>query len=90
MGDLSQPFGVNIARGCQDPAIAEFVIDESIVTTSPVTHEVHGNTKAAGLTVYHVVPTLQAALKPSMPELTVSSSKAAKVADLRARRRYPP
>ncbi|MBD3648847.1 MAG: nitronate monooxygenase [Pseudomonadales bacterium] len=62
-----KPFGVNIAQAfVRDPAIAEFVIDQGIkfVTTSagsPTRHTTE--LKAAGLTVFHVVPTLRAALK---------------------------
>ena len=50
----------------KDPAIAEFVIEQGVkfVTTSAGSPTKYTATlKAAGLTVYHVVPTLQAALK---------------------------
>ena len=68
MKDLTdKPFGVNIAQAfVRDPNIAQFVIDQGVkfVTTSagsPTRHT--GDLKAAGLTVFHVVPTLKAALK---------------------------
>ena len=68
MRDLTdRPFGVNIAQAfVRDPGIAEFVIDQGVrfVTTSAGSPTKYtGVLKAAGLTVYHVVPTLQAALK---------------------------
>jgi enoyl-[acyl-carrier protein] reductase II len=62
-----KPFGVNIAMAfVRDPDIAQFVIDQGVrfVTTSagdPT--KLVGPLKAAGLTVFHVVPTLKAALK---------------------------
>ena len=66
MRDLTdEPFGVNIAQAfVKDPAIAEFVIEQGVrfVTTSAGSPTKYTATlKAAGLTVYHVVPTLQAA-----------------------------
>src|SRR3712207_6679362 len=68
MRDLTdKPFGVNIAQAfVRDPDIAQFVIDQGIkfVTTSagdPTKHTAH--LKSAGLTVFHVVPTLKGALK---------------------------
>jgi enoyl-[acyl-carrier protein] reductase II len=63
----SRPFGVNIAQAfVRDPDIVRFVIDEGVrfVTTSagdPTKHT--AALKAAGLTVFHVVPTLRGALK---------------------------
>lgn len=61
------PFGVNIAQAfVRDPAIAEFVIDQGVrfVTTSAGSPTKYTSIlKDAGLTVYHVVPTLSAALK---------------------------
>jgi enoyl-[acyl-carrier protein] reductase II len=68
MRDLTdRPFGVNIAQAfVRDPAIAEFVIDQGVkfVTTSAGSPTKYTSVlKAAGLTVYHVVPTLSAALK---------------------------
>ncbi|MFM7044991.1 MAG: NAD(P)H-dependent flavin oxidoreductase, partial [Ilumatobacteraceae bacterium] len=62
-----RPFGVNIAQAfVRDPSIAEFVIEQGVrfVTTSagdPTRYT--SQLKAAGLTVFHVVPTLAAALK---------------------------
>lgn len=62
-----KPFGVNIAQAfVRDPSIAEFVIDQGIefVTTSAGSPTKYTSTlKEAGLIVYHVVPTLHAALK---------------------------
>jgi enoyl-[acyl-carrier protein] reductase II len=68
MRDLTdRPFGVNIAQAfVRDPNIAEFVIDQGIhfVTTSAGSPTKYTSVlKGAGLTVYHVVPTLAAALK---------------------------
>jgi enoyl-[acyl-carrier protein] reductase II len=62
-----RPFGVNIAQAfVRDPAIVEFVVDQGVqfVTTSagdPTKYTTQ--LKAAGLTVFHVVPTLAAAMK---------------------------
>jgi enoyl-[acyl-carrier protein] reductase II len=68
MRDLTdKPFGVNIAQAfVRDPAIVEFVVEQNVrfVTTSagdPTKYT--AQLKAAGLTVFHVVPTLAAALK---------------------------
>lgn len=68
MHDLTdKPFGVNIAQAfVRDPSIADFVIGEGVkfVTTSagsPMKYT--APLKAAGLTVFHVVPTLKGALK---------------------------
>jgi enoyl-[acyl-carrier protein] reductase II len=68
MRDLTdKPFGVNIAQAfVRDPAIVDFVVDQDVrfVTTSagdPTKYT--AQLKAAGLTVFHVVPTLAAALK---------------------------
>ena len=68
MRDLTdRPFGVNIAQAfVRDPAIAEFVIEQGVkfVTTSAGSPTKYTSIlKAAGLTVYHVVPTLAAAIK---------------------------
>ena len=68
MHDLTdRPFGVNIAQAfVRDPAIAEFVIEQGVrfVTTSAGSPTKYTSVlKDAGLTVYHVVPTLAAALK---------------------------
>ena len=68
MRDLTdRPFGVNIAQAfVRDPSIADFVVDQGVqfVTTSagsPTRYT--AQLKAAGLTVFHVVPTLRAARK---------------------------
>ncbi len=62
-----KPFGVNIAQAfVRDPAIADFVIEQGVtfVTTSAGSPTKYTTQlKSAGLTVFHVVPTLQAALK---------------------------
>ena len=62
-----KPFGVNIAQAfVRDPNIAQFVIDEGVtfVTTSAGSPERYTEVlKAAGLTVFHVVPSLKAGLK---------------------------
>ena len=62
-----KPFGVNIAQAfIRDPGIIHFVIDQGVkfVTTSagdPMKYT--ATLKAAGLTVFHVVPNLQGALR---------------------------
>lgn len=68
MRDLTdRPFGVNVAQAfVRDPGIVQFVIDQGIrfVTTSagdPMKYT--GMLKAAGLTVFHVVPNLAGALR---------------------------
>ena len=62
-----KPFGVNIAQAfVRDPNIAQFVIDQGVtfVTTSAGSPTRYTDQlKSAGLTVFHVVPTLAAALK---------------------------
>ncbi len=62
-----KPFGVNIAQAfVRDPAIVDFVIDQGVrfVTTSAGNPERYTEQlKRAGLTVFHVVPSLSAALK---------------------------
>lgn len=68
MKDLTdKPWGVNIAQAfVKDPGIAQFVIDQGVrfVTTSAGSPTRYTEPlKAAGLTVFHVVPTLKAALK---------------------------
>ena len=68
MRDLTaKPFGVNIAQAfVRDPAIVRFVIDQGVkfVTTSAGNPERYtAELKEAGLTVFHVVPGLKAALK---------------------------
>lgn len=63
----THPFGVNIAQlFVRDEGIADFVVEQGVrfVTTSagdPTKYT--SRLKAAGLTVFHVVPTLAAALK---------------------------
>ena len=63
----TKPFGVNIAQAfVRDPSIAQFVIDQGVkfVTTSAGSPERYTKElKAGGLTVFHVVPSLKAALK---------------------------
>jgi enoyl-[acyl-carrier protein] reductase II len=68
MRDLTdKPFGVNIAQAfVRDPGIVDFVVDQGVkfVTTSagsPMKYT--AALKSAGLTVFHVVPTLKGALK---------------------------
>jgi enoyl-[acyl-carrier protein] reductase II len=68
MRDLTdKPFGVNIAQlFVRDPKIVDFVVAQGVrfVTTSagdPTKYT--AQLKGAGLTVFHVVPTLRAALK---------------------------
>lgn len=62
-----KPFGVNIAQAfVRDPGIVNFVIDQGVrfVTTSAGDPTRYcAELKAAGLTVFHVVPTLAGALK---------------------------
>ncbi|MFP6816745.1 MAG: nitronate monooxygenase [Pseudomonadales bacterium] len=62
-----RPFGVNIAQAfVRDPNIVQFVIDQGVkfVTTSAGSPERYTEQlKSAGLTVFHVVPSLKAALK---------------------------
>jgi enoyl-[acyl-carrier protein] reductase II len=63
----SKPFGVNIALAfVRDPGIVKFVVDQGVrfVTTSAGDPGKYcAELKAAGLTVFHVVPTLKGALK---------------------------
>ena len=68
MKDLTdRPFGVNIAQlFVRDPGIVDFVVEQGVrfVTTSAGDPRQYTATlKRAGLTVFHVVPTLAAALK---------------------------
>jgi enoyl-[acyl-carrier protein] reductase II len=68
MRDLTEkPFGVNIAQlFVRDPSIVEFVVDQGVrfVTTSAGDpNKYTAKLKGAGLTVFHVVPTLAAARK---------------------------
>ena len=95
MADLTdKPFGVNIAQAfVRDPDIVQFVVDQGVqfVTTSagnPTKYT--AQLKAAGLTVFHVVPTLvRRARKPSRRASTASSSKAERVAGSRTREMSP-
>src|ERR1700723_682696 len=63
----SKPFGVNIAQAfVRDPDIVSFVVDQGVkfVTTSAGDPNRYcAALKDAGLTVFHVVPSLAAALK---------------------------
>lgn len=63
----TRPFGVNIAQlFVRDPSIVDFVVEQGVrfVTTSAGDpRQYTAQLKAAGLTVFHVVPTLSAALK---------------------------
>ena len=68
MAALTQkPFGVNIAQlFVRDPSIVDFVVAQGVkfVTTSAGDPKQYtAQLKHAGLTVFHVVPTLSAALK---------------------------
>ncbi|WP_374572609.1 NAD(P)H-dependent flavin oxidoreductase [Phenylobacterium sp.] len=62
-----KPFGVNIAQAfVRDPDIVSFVVDQGVkfVTTSAGDPNKYcGQLKEAGLTVFHVVPSLHAALR---------------------------
>lgn len=62
-----KPFGVNIAQAfVRDPDIVQFVVDQGVkfVTTSAGDPNKYCEPlKKAGLTVFHVVPTLDGALK---------------------------
>ena len=68
MADLTdRPFGVNIAQAfVRDPSIVEFVVDQGVrfvITSAGDPRTYTTQLKDAGLTVFHVVPTLRAALK---------------------------
>jgi enoyl-[acyl-carrier protein] reductase II len=67
MKEHGLPFGVNIAQAfVRDPSIVEFVAGEGVkfVSTSAGSPTQYTKElKANGLTVYHVVPTLRAAMK---------------------------
>ena len=68
MADLTdRPFGVNIAQAfVRDPSIVEFVVDQGVrfvITAAGDPRTYTSQLKEAGLTVFHVVPTLRAALK---------------------------
>jgi enoyl-[acyl-carrier protein] reductase II len=66
-GLTDKPFGVNVAQAfVRDPDIVKFIIDQGVqfVSTSAGDPTKYcGQLKEAGLTVFHVVPTLAAALK---------------------------
>src|SRR3954452_21883397 len=68
MRDLTdKPFGVNIAQAfVRDPGIVDFVHDQGVRFVTTSAGEPHRFTDAlhdAGITVFHVVPNLRAALK---------------------------
>lgn len=66
-GLTKKPFGVNIAQAfVRDPDIVRFVVDQGVkfVTTSAGDPTRYTEAlKSAGLVVFHVIPTLKAALK---------------------------
>jgi enoyl-[acyl-carrier protein] reductase II len=63
----AKPFGVNVALAfVRDPKIVDFIIDQGVkfVTTSAGDpQKIVGPLKQAGLTVFHVVPSLKTALR---------------------------
>jgi len=63
----TKPFGVNVALAfVRDPGIVQFIIDQGVkfVTTSAGDpQKIVGPLKEAGLTVFHVVPSLKTALR---------------------------
>jgi enoyl-[acyl-carrier protein] reductase II len=63
----AKPFGVNVALAfVRDPKIVDFIIDQGVkfVTTSAGDpQKIVGQLKQAGLTVFHVVPSLKTALR---------------------------
>lgn len=68
MADLTdRPFGVNIAQAfVRDPSIVDFVVEQGVrfvITSAGDPRAYTSQLKEAGLTVFHVVPTLRAALK---------------------------
>ena len=68
MKDLTdKPFGVNIAQAfVRDPGIVDFVVDQGVKFVSTSAGDPNrycSDLKAAGLTVFHVVPSLDGALK---------------------------
>ena len=67
----SKPFGVNIAQAfVRDPDIVSFVVDQGVkfVTTSAGDPNRYCSAlKEAGLTVFHVVPSLATAASLSLP-----------------------
>jgi enoyl-[acyl-carrier protein] reductase II len=77
MRDLTdRPFGVNIAQlFVRDASIVDFVVDQGVrfVTTSAGDpNKYTAALKGAGLTVFHVVPTLAAPARRSTPASTAS------------------
>lgn len=62
-----KPFGVNIAQAfVRDPSIAQFVVDQGVTFVTISAGDPNKYTRVLkdnGLTVFHVVPTLAAALK---------------------------
>ena len=62
-----KPFGVNIAQAfVRDPGIVSFVVDQGVKfvsTSAGDPNKYCSQLKSAGLTVFHVVPSLQAALR---------------------------
>ncbi|CAB4344545.1 MAG: nitronate monooxygenase [Actinobacteria bacterium] len=68
MADLTdRPFGVNIAQAfVRDPSIVDFVVEQGVrfvITSAGDPGTYTSQLKNAGLTVFHVVPTLRAAQK---------------------------
>ncbi|MEM9133125.1 MAG: nitronate monooxygenase [Actinomycetota bacterium] len=68
MKDLTdKPFGVNVAQAfVRDPGIVDFVVDQGVTfvsTSAGDPTQYTAQLKEAGLTVYHVVPTLRGAMK---------------------------
>lgn len=68
MADLTdRPFGVNIAQAfVRDPSIVEFVVEQGVrfvITSAGDPRTYTTQLKDAGLTVFHVIPTLRAAQK---------------------------
>jgi enoyl-[acyl-carrier protein] reductase II len=68
MRDLTdKPFGVNIAQAfVRDPGIVDFVVDQGVKfvsTSAGDPNKYCAALKSAGLTVFHVVPSLDGALK---------------------------
>lgn len=68
MADLTdRPFGVNIAQAfVRDPSIVDFVVEQGVrfvITSAGDPGTYTSQLKNAGLTVFHVVPTLRAAKK---------------------------
>ena len=62
-----RPFGVNIAQAfVRDPSIVEFVVEQGVrfvITSAGDPRTYTTQLKDAGLTVFHVIPTLRAAQK---------------------------